>query len=372
MLAAGSATLRGAPAGAIPLPQEQTKVSTAPAAEKTAGETYKNIKIFKDLPASQFIPAMQFMSASLGVFCDHCHVTSNEGDWPFEKDDKKEKKTAREMIKMMHAINDQNFEGRTEVTCATCHQGHVEPAPVPPIVALGARQNQEEDEAKPASGGLPPADQILDKYIQALGDAAALAKLQTRLIKGNIFSELGKSRSLEITQKAPGSYLEIMTGPKGAELHSFNGSVAWAKFGDRDVFVMNRWIEIAREAREAQFFIATDLKSRYPRRFVAGKEKIGDREAYVVRVGGSAGVSERLYFDVASGLLLRRIVLSRTPLGNLPEETEFEDYREVDGVKLPFTIRRMELNARWTEKFSEIKHNVPVDAAKFEPPAPPK
>ena len=92
-----------------------------------APEKFKNIQVLKDLPADQLDGVMRFMSASLGVRCDFCHVTSETGNWPMDKDDKKNKQTARDMVKMMTAINAANFDGKPTVNCASCHHGRNEP-----------------------------------------------------------------------------------------------------------------------------------------------------------------------------------------------------------------------------------------------------
>jgi hypothetical protein len=90
--------------------------------EKTAGQEFKNVKVLQDLPASQFLDAMGSFTVALGKGCEFCHVRGKD-----ELDDKKEKLTARKMIEMTHNINAQNFNGKMEVRCYTCHQGHNEP-----------------------------------------------------------------------------------------------------------------------------------------------------------------------------------------------------------------------------------------------------
>jgi hypothetical protein len=336
--------------------------------ERTAGEAFKNVQILKDIPESQLIPTMFFMAASLGVGCEHCHVTSENGPWPFEKDDKKEKLTARDMIKMTRAINDQNFAGLQQVTCATCHQGHTEPAVLPPILPLGTIQAPKEQSGAAA---MPSADKVFDRSVEAIGGSAALEKLTTRTIKGALITDSGSTYSLEIKQKAPDRALLTATSPKGeVSRDGFDGTLAWNSLG-ASVFPSSG-LEAARIARDAEFFVDINLKKRFPRRFVAGKEMIGGEEAYLVRAGGRGLVSEMLYFSVNSGLLLRRIVLTQTALGRFNEQTDYSDYREVDGVKLPFTIARMEVNTRYTEKYSEIKHNVPIDDSVFHMPVGPK
>ena len=149
------------------------------AAPKTAEHGFKNIQVLRSIPADQLIPSMQFISASLGVECDFCHV---EG--AFEKDNKKPKQTARKMMQMMFAINKDNFEGHREVTCYSCHRGMVDPLQTPVIKEEGpspqmAKRDEPEpdvDDAKKVS-----ADPILEKYVVALGGAEAIRKVTSRI-----------------------------------------------------------------------------------------------------------------------------------------------------------------------------------------------
>jgi len=98
--------------------------------EQTAAERFKNVKVLKDIPASAFLDAMGSFSLALGKNCEFCHVKGKD-----ELDDKKEKATARKMIEMTHKINDQNFEGKMEVRCYTCHKGMAHPASRPDFPA---------------------------------------------------------------------------------------------------------------------------------------------------------------------------------------------------------------------------------------------
>src|SRR6267378_1400215 len=113
------------------------QANSSAAQPKMTEQAFKNIQVLKGLPADQLIPSMQFISASLGVECDYCHVES-----AFDKDDKKPKPIARKMIQMMFAINQDNFEGRREVTCNSCHRGSPHPADTPAIGGEAARLTQ--------------------------------------------------------------------------------------------------------------------------------------------------------------------------------------------------------------------------------------
>ena len=143
-------------------------------APKKAEEQFKNIQVLKGIPADQVIPSMQFITASLGVECEFCHVQG-----AFEKDDKKPKQTARKMMDMMFAINKENFEGHREVTCYSCHRGNAHPVAIPEVMTEEPKMAIEyavkaEDEAKESAG--PSGAELIDKYLQASGGAAAVDK----------------------------------------------------------------------------------------------------------------------------------------------------------------------------------------------------
>src|SRR5271155_1704734 len=128
LLAAGVVVVDVAKAQSTAPPQ------AAAGGPKKAEEQFKNIQVLKGIPADQLIPGMQFITASLGVECQFCHV---EG--AFEKDDKKPKQTARKMMTMMFAINKDNFEGHREVTCYSCHRGSVDPVGTPLVMGEEAK-----------------------------------------------------------------------------------------------------------------------------------------------------------------------------------------------------------------------------------------
>ena len=177
---------------------------TDPDARQTAGQVYKNIQVFKGIPASQLMPTMVFMAQSLNVNCDHCHVTAENAEWPMERDDKKTKRTARRMILMTLAINRQNFRGDLRVSCVTCHNGHPTPARIFPLGPLPPPADEEE--SGEGTGGdrsaanLPRLDQILQKYVDALGGRQAINGIRSRVLKGTNDQEV-RSRRWKSTRK---------------------------------------------------------------------------------------------------------------------------------------------------------------------------
>jgi hypothetical protein len=142
-------------------------------APKTAEQQFKNIQVLKGIPADQLIPTMQFISASLNVECGFCHVERQ-----FEKDDKKPKQIARKMMQMQMAINSNNFEGHQEVTCNTCHRGSTDPVSVPAIAEVSSKQPMG-GEGEELKTSLTSPEQVVEKYVAAIGGKSAVGKLKS-------------------------------------------------------------------------------------------------------------------------------------------------------------------------------------------------
>ena len=207
-----------------------TAQEAAPAPVRTAGQTGKNIHVLKDLPADQLIPTMRFFSYSLGVECQFCHVTGDTS-----KDDKRQKQTARNMITMEIAINKDNFNGRTNVTCYTCHRGAQEPGPVQ--VADSTRMgNTAAAAATPANAApeatapnLPTADAILAKYVEALGGEQALRKITSMTITGTR-ETAGRNSQTDVAW-VQGTFEEYDKAPNLRAM--FRAYAKWPNYGDR-------------------------------------------------------------------------------------------------------------------------------------------
>ena len=354
-------------------------------AEKTVEQVQKNIKVLNGLPQSQLIPVMNFFAASLGARCNFCHVNKN-GVWAYESDEKPEKGTAREMIAMVLTVNKTTFKGGLEVSCYTCHRGVRNPAsqptlplpipsPRPPAAASpvapgasGAPGAGPQASPRPTPAG-PSADDILNKYVAAIGGQAAIEKIKSRVMKGSVATANGLTGTYEIDQTADKGYELFVTG-RGAMERAVSGAAGWEKNqqGLRDISGQ----QLSDLKLSLQLFRNLKLKEQYTSVRLGRKDKIGERDVYVLTGTTPDKKRERLFFDAETGLLLRRISYNETMIGIIPEQTDFEDYREVEGVKLPFLIRVSSVDAAnpiITRKFEEIKLNVPVDESKFNKPA---
>jgi len=331
-------------------------------AGKTAEQQFKNIQALQGTPADQVFPAMQFIAASLGVECDFCHVQGK-----FDADDKPAKKTARSMIAMTLAINKNSFNNRKEVTCYTCHRGSHDPVGTPPVLSSDAAP--EHAEAAPAAtAAAPTADQILEKYVAAIGGAEALHKISSRVSKGSI-AVGGHETPIEVFAKAPDKRVSVTHMASGDSITAFDGQGGWLSGGAGHPARDMSGPEAEAARLDADFYFATHIKEIFSGFRVGRPDKIGDSPAYTLNCMRQGQPPVRLYFDQSTGLLLREVRYADTPIGRNPTQIDYADYREVDGVKVPFRWTLARVNGRFTIQIQEARQNVPIDDAKFAKPA---
>ena len=325
---------------------------------ETAGQKFKSIKVLNDMPADQMGKVMNMMAASLGVSCSFCHA-SNDAD--YEKEGNEHKDTARKMMKMTFDLNKANFNGRPEINCNSCHNGKSHPQPSFPLAPVP------QPEARPAQLAVKPTvDQIITKYLTALGGAEKLAKAKSRAITATRVEPDGKTTETETIWLSDKAYRSDLMYGKYVVTEIFDGTDG-KKFGDAAAIDLKA-DEAEQIKREGQLFFPANIKAIYPKLEFRALEKIDGREVYTVFATTANNLNERLSFDVATGLLVRRTVSSRTILGNFVYQVDYADYKDFGGVKMPAVTHYAVPNIRWTRKLVDVKMNVPVDAAKFTSP----
>jgi photosynthetic reaction center cytochrome c subunit len=336
-------------------------------AGKTAGEVNKNIQVLKTLPAIDLFPVMQFMAASLGVGCEYCHVSDNTGRWPMEKDDKPQKLAARRMLAMVQQINQTHFNGQNRITCASCHHGANRPSPFPPIVDALHVDRLTAVTALDPKETIPAPSTLIARYLTAIGGADANAKITSRRWKGTVAPTAGGPASrFDVVEAAPDKRQAIVSGPQGKTVQGVDGQDVWTVDAGGGVHGETGW-EAVRMRRLADFHRNEKLDA-LEMLTAIGVQTMNGRRANVLQGALPTTQIERLFFDTETGLLVRRLTLSPTPFGLLPEQTDYDDYRTVGAVKLPFLIRRSTASFSNTQTYEEIALNVPVDAASFKRP----
>lgn len=349
---------------------EQSVTHNAPAKSdgkpKTAAEQFKNIQILKDMPADELIPAMQFMTASLGVDCEYCHVEK-----AMDKDDKKTKGYARHMMEMMFNINKENFDNQRWVTCYSCHQGSPHPPSIPAITAKEKVPLKIAEEETASATGYPEPAKLLDGYLAAVGGADALKKVTSRVAKGSVIaSAFGDQKlALDIYAKAPDKRVSVMRMKEGESVTAYNGKVGWLSVPGR-VHIMNAQESFGAKM-DADLLFPANVKGLYTKWETKPGEKIDGQETWLV-VGDKEGQPPlRLYLDQKTGLLLRLVRYVDSPLGYNPTQIDYEDYRAADGVQVPYRWTVARPGNRFMVQLDQLQQNVPVDDTKFLIPLPP-
>jgi len=337
---------------AIRLPSATAQTQTV-----TAGQKFKNIKVLNDMPADQMGQVMNIMSASLGVDCKMCHV-SNDKD--FEKDGIDHKDIARKMIKMTWELNKTYFEGKPEVSCNTCHNGHERPVALPSLLPPAPPVERPKQPAVK-----PTVDEILAKYETALGGKDALAKVKSRYIKANRVEPDGKTVEPEEIWLKGGKYRSETKYADYVVTELYDGKDA-LKLGNTEAIELKAF-EAEQMKRDAQLFANPDLKSVYAKLDFRFLNRIDGREVYIVLATTADNRREQLMFDVASGQLVRRVASAMTVIGQFQYQVDYSDYKDLGGVKLPASTRFAMPGITWTRKITDVKINT-VDDAKFTAP----
>lgn len=330
---------------------------------KTAEQVYKNITQLKGTPADQLQPAMQFIAASLGVDCAFCHVSGK-----YEADDKPAKKTAREMMAMTASINTNSFRGQRQITCYSCHRGATRPVNLPPVL--------ESDAPAPAAAAAAPGaaaaqavtvDQILEKYVAAVGGADAMKKITSRVMKGTLLAG-GEETPIDVITKAPNLRLSIAHNPTSESFTAFDGTAGWMGSTGHAAREMTA-AESAASGLDAEFYLPLRVKELYPQLRRGRPETIAGAECEVITGTAPGRPAIRLDFDKTSGLLVRLVRYADTSMGRNATQIDYADYRDADGVKIPFRWTLSRPIARFTIRIAEVKSNAPVEDGKFARPA---
>jgi tetratricopeptide (TPR) repeat protein len=332
----------------------ETAQKTVPGSSPAMAETvFKNIQVLKSIPSDQLIPAMRFITASLGVECAYCHVQDH-----FDKDDKKSKQTARDMMRMMLAIDKNSFEGNREITCYSCHRGSLKPEGIPSVEGE-AQPNMTTASAEKLPVDMPSADQLIDNYVRALGGADAIAKITSREEQGTTILG-GKVVRVEVFDEDPDKQAVILHMPAGDSRTVFDGHAGCSSAPGRPVREMHG-SDLDAARMDADLHFPVHIKQAFDELRVEYPEKIGGRDTYVISCVKVGQPPVRLYFDEQSGLLKRLVRFAESPLGMVPTQIDYDDYRAVDGVQIPYRRTVGRPGGSSTVQLQQIRQNVPIN-----------
>ena len=342
-----------------------------------ADDVFKNIQVLRGLTVDQFMATMGFIAAALSLNCSECHDTSSSAAFAL---DNPRKQMARRMIVMVDAFNKANFGGKREVTCYSCHRGDTRPKVTPSLAdqySTPPPDDPDEIEIPPTPiPNVPSADQVFDKYIQALGGAQRLATIGSFVARGTYegFDTSEEKVQVDVYAKAPNQRTTVVHLDSGDNIRAFDGRNAWNT--SAGTFLPLPVLELTNGEREGA---ALDAALSFPgqikqllKNWRTGfpPSRVDDNEVDVVEGAGDHNTPVKFYFDKKSGLLIRLVRYTDTVLGLIPTQIDYSDYREVSGVKMPFRWVTTWTDGRSTTELTSVQANVAIDAAKFGRPAP--
>jgi hypothetical protein len=376
-IAIAVADLAGVPAAMAP---------HAPPKPQVAGEAIKNVQVLKGIPVDVFMETMGLMSAALQFDCADCHIAAGtqKVDWAA---DTPRKRRARLMVTMVANINKNNFGGQQLVTCFSCHRNRDRPLTTPTMDIIYGTPQVDPDDVIAKIDGMPNPEAILDRYIQALGGAERLASLKSFDATGTAvgFGGLGGDGAVEIAAQAPDRRAMIIVFKKetgrGDEIRSFDGRIGWVR---TPLNVLGEFQlsggDLDGARFDAQFSFPGQIKSLLTNWKTGPPMSIGDPpnpqgadpaaapQTHItdpVQGTGPRNLLVTLYFDKQTGLLLRELRYGGSPIGRVPTQIDYSDYRDVNGIKFPFRITYAWLDGRNSIVLKEIKTDVPIDPRKF-------
>jgi photosynthetic reaction center cytochrome c subunit len=337
-------------------------------------DVFKNVQALKGISVDDFILTMGIMSAAVGSDCVGCHPAAGTDhvDWAF---DTPRKRTARRMVQMVQAINKDNFGGRQVVTCWTCHRGRDRPVTTMTLDTVYGEPTLEFDDVLTPSKGVLTVDQLLDKYLQAIGGAANVGKVTSFVATGKSvgYRGFGGGGVVEVSVQAPDKRATHISFPeypdRGVSVRTYDGRTGWIatplavvpKYelggSERDGARLDAMLALPSQIRQA----LTDLR-------VGPPAWIDDKDVNVLQGNGPNGTLATLYFDDKTNLLVRMVRHGRSPIGRVPTQVDYSDYRDVGGIKFPYRWTFAWLDGRDNFEFADVKLNVPIAAATFGEP----
>ena len=353
----------------------------APAAPAAQGEkpllaeqVFKNVTVLRGLSVQEFMGAMGAFSAALGMSCEDCH-NADDRNWIGFAAENPRKQMARRMVLMMQAINKTNFGGQQMVTCYSCHRGSYRPKVTPDLEEVYGGFppgnpldiiQQEKDAATP--------DAVFEKYLKAVGGQARAAALKSYTAKATRtgYGPEGFPVDAEIHAVAPNRLAVVVQTQSGVATTATDGTTAWYAAPYRPVPVLQLTGQDYEGVKiDAMLWFPAEIRNIATKWRVGRRDFVNEQEVEHVQGTTPQGVTVSLYFNAENGLLVRQERFNESPVGRIPTQVDYSDYREVAGVRVPHKIAMLGINGRETFDITALQPNTQVPASRFGRPAPP-
>ena len=367
----GSRTFRCATslAAACLLAAATLRAQNAAPAAQTTDTVFKNIQLLKGIPVDTFFDAMGMFANAMGNDCTFCHLPTAALDRNAFAVATPRIQKARQMMVMVNTINKTYFAGEPRVTCFTCHHGNQSPRsdpsfalqygpPIPDPIARDFRTDT-----------TISVNQVFDKHLQAIGGAGAAARLTSFTAKGTYegFDTAFEKVPVEIFAKAPNQFTTLVHLSAGDSRRVYNGTAGWLSGPDTAIPIINlTGGNLDRARLESIVAFPAALRSAFPQ-WRAGRTADEDQEYIVLQASENGQPVVNLYFN-ESGMLARLVRFTRTPVGFVPTQIDYSDYREVAGMKMAFQKVVSQTFMQMTIELSDVQPNVAIDAARFAQP----
>ena len=342
---------------------------------RPAERVFKNVLSMKGIPVDEFMSTMGFFSASLGISCGDCHTQESGSDWAKYADDTERKRRTRGMIAMVNTLNKNSFGGRRVVTCFTCHRGSTAPEITPDLTQFySLLPYREPDRMIDPFPGAPDAVEIFNKYLTAIGGEQRAANLTSIVAKGSYQTYgIPKTYEMNFYAKAPAQRSVVVHNiAEGDLIDTCDGKDAW-------VAAPALWAPLPLTERTgaevdalkltAALLFPAQIKKLLTQVRVGPPASFDDRDTTLVQGTINGKFPVNLYFDDASGLLLRTVTYADSPVGFTPMQVDYSDYRELGGLKVPYKTIVTWLDGKSVIQFNEAHVNVPIDAHQFARPS---
>ena len=340
-----------------------------------AEQVFKNIQVLKGIPADEFMDTMGMFSSSLLFDCTGCHVEEILTNRDAFAVTTPRITRARQMVAMVNTLNKNFFAGQPRVTCFTCHRGSGTPEVEPDLeLQYGGGSNERPNAIRIFPDPRGSAEQVFARYLQALGGAGRLATLTSFVATGTYsgFNTSDLKVPIEIAARAPDQYSTVIRTFDGDAVKTYDGRNAWAAEEWRQLPLMTfTGGNLAGARLEALLSFPAGIQKAFSQ-WQVSSTLIDDREVQILQGTNPAQPGQlpvNLYFDEA-GLLVRSVRWNRTPVGTVPTQADYSDYREVDGVRMPFRTVVTWTNGQNTIELSDVRPNVAIAPARFARPAP--
>lgn len=220
------------------------------------------------------------------------------------------------------------------------------------------------------SGSLPTVDELLARYVEAMGGAKAINAVTSIVTKGTLdVAGLSRGGSFEIHQQAPNKVMTMMDAyPFGQIKVGYNGRSGWSQTVKEGVRPVKIAAQLAALQRSGDIYGAVRVKNNFAKITLAGTSHIGYREVYVLDLQPALGAVERLYLDAKTYLPARMNTVRNLGVVPVPVEIYYDDWQTVGGIKYPFSISQRFEKLTFSFTVKEVRHNVALDAKLFEAP----